>query len=813
MNLKRIPRVGVSAQVFAPMAIGWLRPVIALPTSSLPQVTRDQLRDILIHESAHILRGDHFVVALQFAAQALFWPIASIHWLNRQLVCAREEVCDNFVLDNRDPVSYGETLLRLAELAHGRAPLAASTGILHWRGKLERRIEGLITPNRSRQKKPGLLTAAVLFALFAVSSALICTTTLVAGQENAPADLPATLPPPSGEKKAQHLKRHGMPFDGIIFERIVTGLEQEPAFIDIDTGRWMTPPPDLLAAENRGKPVDQWVFPKRLKQWVQRGGIDLAVQIDGPNLAIVGFDLRTGDSSPHNRRDEAAIAQMVAPLPADRSQWITLNRRLVRDGLFRKTPFVTREGGLGTFWFHVSGFHGPNTIHFSYELAREPEIPQLTRQPIFAAYEPPILGQLASFLLVDVSDEKLRLRTPGGSNQIEFGPDQVIVRELSHPELRAAGLHTGTFDIDTQLGRVVVNGRGKSVTLRQVGNRVQIEVDKLIPNRFQADPDKRIAQADQLTLWMPELKIGEEDSLSWETVKPSAEDLKKKADARRKRLEAGEAIYAELAAKCGYDLAPGQAIKRVPTPYPDLRGEYWRVTRPDRFSPLGLGGDGPSALTYQWDAKGLHEGWVTGGSSWTLVGLCDAIHRIKPQQINGPKKLLETPLPGDWVIRDSMTDDEFVQQFDAILRKEMKLPIHLEFRDVPREVYVAHGTWHLRPLTDSRARSGGVEIYGKALNFSPPYAGGGGGDFPEFLKWVGRWIDAPIVSEVAGPPKRLSWRLNGPAIAFGRPTTDAENREAHDPALVLHNIEVQSGLKFTKESRPVKMLVVENKPL
>jgi hypothetical protein len=153
---------------------------------------------------------------------------------------------------------------------------------------------------------------------------------------------------------------------------------------------------------------------------------------------------------------------------------------------------------------------------------------------------------------------------------------------------------------------------------------------------------------------------------------------------------------------------------------------------------------------------------------------------------------------------------------EPILRQEFKLPIHLEFGEKEQEVYVARGSWHMTPLSDTRVRSGGVQIYGKELNFGPIRGGGGHGGLTEFLDAVGEWIDARVVRDnVANPPQRLTWQYHlAPAPhAFGQQASDAELREARDPALVLHNIEVQTGLKFTKEKRSVKMLFVEDKPL
>lgn len=184
LSLRRPLEVAVSTSLATPAAGGWLRPVVVLPDSALRRITRDQLRDVLVHEAAHLSRGDQLVVPLQLVARAVFWPIVPIHVLNRELDCAREEVCDNFVLAARDAVSYGETLLRLAELAGNAAPLLTSVGIFNWRGKLESRIAGLISEGRDTATKVGAGRALAVFAAFCVASGLVCSTAIVAQQDS-----------------------------------------------------------------------------------------------------------------------------------------------------------------------------------------------------------------------------------------------------------------------------------------------------------------------------------------------------------------------------------------------------------------------------------------------------------------------------------------------------------------------------------------------------------------------------------------------------------------------------------------------------
>jgi Protein of unknown function (DUF3738) len=78
-------------------------------------------------------------------------------------------------------------------------------------------------------------------------------------------------------------------------------------------------------------------------------------------------------------------------------------------------------------------------------------------------------------------------------------------------------------------------------------------------------------------------------------------------------------------------------------------------------------------------------------------------------------------------------------------------------------------------------------------------------DFEEFLGWLGRWIGTPIVSEVdLKPTNQVSWHLHERS-----PSTEQTRSEDHDPTLVLGNITLQTGLTFTLEKRPVRILFVE----
>jgi beta-lactamase regulating signal transducer with metallopeptidase domain len=149
LGIRRLPRVCVSPRVLTPLAFGLRRPIIVLPDRLIGSISDAEMRDVLLHEMAHVSRRDPLIVFLQEIARALYWPIVPVHALMRELGRAREELCDNHVLKGRDALSYGETLLHLAELSQKARPLVGAVGIVCWRGELERRIAGFLDQGRN----------------------------------------------------------------------------------------------------------------------------------------------------------------------------------------------------------------------------------------------------------------------------------------------------------------------------------------------------------------------------------------------------------------------------------------------------------------------------------------------------------------------------------------------------------------------------------------------------------------------------------------------------------------------------------------
>ena len=97
-----------------------------------------------------------------------------------------------------------------------------------------------------------------------------------------------------------------------------------------------------------------------------------------------------------------------------------------------------------------------------------------------------------------------------------------------------------------------------------------------------------------------------------------------------------------------------------------------------------------------------------------------------------------------------------------------------------------------------------VDLYGKQL-VKNQYVPHSTEDLPTFLKGVGRFIGRPVVNEVeAGPTEAITWFSH-----VRSPFTEQMNREDHDEALVLKHLSEQTGLTFTREMKPIRILFIE----
>lgn len=165
LGLRRSPRLAVSHDVDSPQVVGLWRPTILLPADDA--LDERELDMALMHELAHVRRGDLLMGWLPALARILFFFHPLAHLAVREYALCREAACDALVVSRgRQAVqSYGRLLLRLGVSPHPHHALpGASPTFL----TLKRRLTML---GRIHETPPRVLTLA-LVAIAVVATAL-----------------------------------------------------------------------------------------------------------------------------------------------------------------------------------------------------------------------------------------------------------------------------------------------------------------------------------------------------------------------------------------------------------------------------------------------------------------------------------------------------------------------------------------------------------------------------------------------------------------------------------------------------------------
>ena len=147
-----------------------------MPEGLAEAIPGDALRDILVHECAHILRGDTRVGLIQRLLGVVYWPHPLVHYANRQLARAREEVCDNHVIRTVDRCGYARTLVALTESCRPAGAPHPAIGFLGARWSLADRVAGLLDPRRipmTRTPLPMRISLAAVLTLAGMAVATV----------------------------------------------------------------------------------------------------------------------------------------------------------------------------------------------------------------------------------------------------------------------------------------------------------------------------------------------------------------------------------------------------------------------------------------------------------------------------------------------------------------------------------------------------------------------------------------------------------------------------------------------------------------
>ena len=145
----RAPRLAWCDDLESPAVLGFFGPVIALPRSQVSSLSDEQARLVVLHELAHVRRGDDWWALAERIVVALTWVNPAVHWVRRELSLSREMACDEWVVrQTAAPVAYAKCLADVAGLRTQARRLRLAAGVIGRPGSLRRRIVGVLALDR-----------------------------------------------------------------------------------------------------------------------------------------------------------------------------------------------------------------------------------------------------------------------------------------------------------------------------------------------------------------------------------------------------------------------------------------------------------------------------------------------------------------------------------------------------------------------------------------------------------------------------------------------------------------------------------------
>jgi beta-lactamase regulating signal transducer with metallopeptidase domain len=155
----------LASESCVPAAVGFLHPAILLPSGTMEALDPEDARQIVLHEAAHLRRGDDLTGLVFLLCAALFWFNPFVHYIGRKLSLECEIACDDAVVEQSgDAERYATLLFEIAERSAGTETQLAWNGFVH-PSDLVTRIHNLLHGDPRRRALPWPALAALMGVL------------------------------------------------------------------------------------------------------------------------------------------------------------------------------------------------------------------------------------------------------------------------------------------------------------------------------------------------------------------------------------------------------------------------------------------------------------------------------------------------------------------------------------------------------------------------------------------------------------------------------------------------------------------------
>lgn len=159
VGLPRPVRLMALEGPISPAAFGLVRPSVLLPRSAAAW-RGEGLRQVLLHELAHLRRRDPLQRWIAELCCACFWFLPMVWGLERRMRVESERACDDLVLASGTSASgYASVLLGLQQRLRTERALLPSLACLVRKSEFEGRLDAILDPARPRGLDSGVAGA------------------------------------------------------------------------------------------------------------------------------------------------------------------------------------------------------------------------------------------------------------------------------------------------------------------------------------------------------------------------------------------------------------------------------------------------------------------------------------------------------------------------------------------------------------------------------------------------------------------------------------------------------------------------------
>lgn len=164
LGIKREISIMQCNENVSPFQLGFRKPLIVIPESTLMGLSEEQIKMVIFHELVHIRNHDYFFHITQELIKTLFFFNPAIMLLSKIIESQREFACDETVVQKTNNTEvYLSTLVRCYEIALNRT--TQSVGLLNFDLTMSDRLKALIGSKTNQISYTGVLGLALLWCL------------------------------------------------------------------------------------------------------------------------------------------------------------------------------------------------------------------------------------------------------------------------------------------------------------------------------------------------------------------------------------------------------------------------------------------------------------------------------------------------------------------------------------------------------------------------------------------------------------------------------------------------------------------------